>query len=49
MNRKQPQPLRIIQENGKNITVLQKGLNNSSIQIIKKPAPPSPAPPPKVK
>jgi hypothetical protein len=40
MNRKAPQPLQTLQINGKNVTVIQKGLNKPAVQIINRPAPP---------
>jgi hypothetical protein len=52
MSRQAPQPLVEVYvtsiQNGKNGGILQKGLN-SPVVVVKKPAPPSPAPPPKTK
>jgi hypothetical protein len=48
MNRKEPQPLRKLQE-GKNGSILKNGRNPPAL-VVKKPAPPSPPPlPPNVK
>jgi hypothetical protein len=50
MSRKEPQPLAevyVTRVDGKNGSVLQKGL--TPVVVVKKPAAPSPAPPPKAK
>ncbi|GHU17122.1 hypothetical protein FACS1894163_07630 [Spirochaetia bacterium] len=47
MNAKEPQPLPTRQD-GKNESVLKKGLN-SPVNVVRQPAPPPPPPPPKVK
>jgi len=48
MNRKAPQPLQMVQD-GKNVSIVQKGLNKPVQQIVIKPAKPSPTSPPKAK